>query len=97
MNALNEFDSKYSAVDWRQKLEIQWGAVLATELKNNANKLAKRIAQALLASADMMKLGYMSRIHPRGHFNHVIFGVVGCKSKDFVAQINLNFGGLWSL
>ncbi|KAI3520099.1 hypothetical protein L1887_09323 [Cichorium endivia] len=35
------------------------GAVLATELKNNANKIAKWTAQAILASADMMKLGYL--------------------------------------
>ncbi|KAF2323527.1 hypothetical protein GH714_035929 [Hevea brasiliensis] len=61
LNALNEFDPKYSGVDWRQKLETQRGAVLATELKNNANKLAKWTAQALLASADLMKLGYVSR------------------------------------
>ncbi|PPD66356.1 hypothetical protein GOBAR_DD36763 [Gossypium barbadense] len=61
LNALNEFDPKYSGVDWRQKLETQRGAVLATELKNNANKLAKWTAQAILANADLMKLGYVSR------------------------------------
>jgi translation initiation factor 3 subunit D len=41
LNALNEFDTKYTGVEWRQKLETQRGAVLATELKNNANKLAR--------------------------------------------------------
>lgn len=41
LNALNEFDPKHTGVDWRQKLETQRGAVLATELKNNANKLAR--------------------------------------------------------
>ncbi|PSC67004.1 eukaryotic translation initiation factor 3 subunit D-like [Micractinium conductrix] len=41
VHALNEFDPKWSGVDWRQKLENQRGAVLATELKNNANKIAK--------------------------------------------------------
>lgn len=41
LNALNEFDPKFTSVDWRQKLETQRGAVLATELKNNANKLAR--------------------------------------------------------
>jgi translation initiation factor 3 subunit D len=97
VNALNEFDPKYSGVDWRQKLETQRGAVLATELKNNANKLAKWTAQALLASADMMKLGYVSRIHPRDHFNHVILGVVGYKPKDFAAQINLNTTNMWGI
>ncbi|XP_059658988.1 eukaryotic translation initiation factor 3 subunit D-like [Cornus florida] len=97
LNALNEFDPKYSGVDWRQKLETQRGAVLATELKNNANKLAKWTAQSLLASADMMKLGYVSRVHPRDHFNHVILAVVGYKPRDFAAQINLNTSNMWGI
>ncbi|XP_021825819.1 eukaryotic translation initiation factor 3 subunit D-like [Prunus avium] len=97
LNALNEFDPKYSGVDWRQKLETQRGAVLATELKNNANKLAKWTAQALLASADLMKLGYVSRVHPRDHFNHVILAVVGYKPKEFASQINLNTNSMWGI
>nr|GMD06833.1 eukaryotic translation initiation factor 3 subunit D-like [Ipomoea batatas] len=97
LNALNEFDPKFSGVDWRQKLETQRGAVLATELKNNANKLAKWTAQALLASADMMKLGYVSRVHPRDHFNHVILAVVGYKPRDFAGQINLNTSNMWGI
>ncbi|XP_057948640.1 eukaryotic translation initiation factor 3 subunit D-like [Malania oleifera] len=97
LNALNEFDPKYSGVDWRQKLETQRGAVLATELKNNANKLAKWTAQALLASADLMKLGYVSRVHPRDHFNHVILSVVGYKPREFAAQINLNTSNMWGI
>ncbi|OAY53127.1 hypothetical protein MANES_04G137900v8 [Manihot esculenta] len=97
LNALNEFDPKYSGVDWRQKLETQRGAVLATELKNNANKLAKWTAQALLASADMMKLGYVSRVHSKDHYNHVILAVVGYKPRDFAAQINLNTSNMWGI
>lgn len=97
LNALNEFDPKLTGVDWRHKLETQRGAVLATELKNNANKLAKWTAQALLASADVMKLGYVSRIHPRDHFNHVILSVQGYKPKEFAAQINLNTSNMWGI
>jgi translation initiation factor 3 subunit D len=97
LNALNEFDPKYSGVDWRQKLETQRGAVLATELKNNANKLAKWTAQSLLAGADMMKLGYVSRVHPRDHFNHVILAVVGYKPREFATQINLNTSNMWGI
>eukprot|EP00250_Pteridium_aquilinum_P013406 c21320_g1_i1 orf=171-1838(+) len=97
LNALNEFDPKLTGVDWRQKLETQRGAVLATELKNNANKLAKWTAQALLASADTMKLGYVSRVHPRDHFNHVILSVQGYKPKEFAAQINLNTLNMWGI
>ena len=48
IHALNEFDPKWSGVDWRAKLENQRGAVLATELKNNANKIAKWTAAALI-------------------------------------------------
>ncbi|KFK31646.1 hypothetical protein AALP_AA6G140300 [Arabis alpina] len=97
LNALNEFDPKYSGVDWRQKLETQRGAVLATELKNNGNKLAKWTAQALLANADMMKIGFVSRVHPRDHFNHVILSVLGYKPKDFAGQINLNTNNMWGI
>ena len=63
-----------AGVDWRQKLENQRGAVLATELKNNANKLAKWTAAALVSGADIIKLGYVSRNHPRDNKNHVILG-----------------------
>ncbi|KAF0902959.1 hypothetical protein E2562_022599 [Oryza meyeriana var. granulata] len=97
LNALNEFDPKITGVDWRQKLETQRGAVLATELKNNANKLARWTAQALLAGADMMKLGYVSRLHPRDHYNHSILSVMGYRPRDFAAQINLNTANMWGI
>ncbi|KAJ0094879.1 hypothetical protein Patl1_15912 [Pistacia atlantica] len=97
LNALNEFDSKYSGADWRQKLETQRDAVLATELKNNANKLAKWTTQALLESADLMKLGYVSRVHPHDHCNHVILAVIGYKPRDFATQINLGTANLWGI
>ncbi len=45
-------------VDWRQKLDVQRGAVLANELKNNACKLAKWTVQSLLAGSDLIKFGY---------------------------------------
>lgn len=97
LNALNEFDPKITGVDWRQKLETQRGAVLATELKNNANKLARWTCQALLAGADMMKLGYVSRVHPRDHYNHAILTVMGYKPRDFATQINLNTSNMWGI
>uniref|UniRef100_A0A6N2KEW7 Eukaryotic translation initiation factor 3 subunit 7 n=1 Tax=Salix viminalis TaxID=40686 RepID=A0A6N2KEW7_SALVM len=64
LNALNEFDPKYSGVDW---------------------------------SRNMMKLGYVSRVHPRDHFNHVILAVVGYKPRDFASQINLNTSNMWGI
>lgn len=48
--------------------------MLAFETKNNKNKVAKWTAAALLAGADMIKLGYVSRIGPRDNFNHILLG-----------------------
>jgi hypothetical protein len=72
LQALNEFDLR--ATDWRKKLESQRGAVLAFETKNNLAKIAKWTMCALLAGADMVKLGYVSRAGPKDNSNHVILG-----------------------
>jgi translation initiation factor 3 subunit D len=58
VKTLNEFDSKVSGnVDWRQKLETQSGAVLAVEMKNNANRLMKYVAQTAMSGVNEVKLG----------------------------------------
>ena len=67
-----------AGVDWRHKLETQRGAVLATELKNNANKLAKWTAAALVSGVEIIKLGYVSRVHQRDTRHHVILGTQVC-------------------
>ena len=96
--ALNEIDAKLnSSIDWRQKLESQRGAVLATELKNNSNKLAKWTLQAMLAGADLMKLGYVSRAHSKDNLNHRILGTQQIKPKEFATQINLNVANSWGV
>ncbi|KAK9826613.1 hypothetical protein WJX74_005621 [Apatococcus lobatus] len=97
IKALNEFDSKTTGVDWRSKLENQRGAVLATELKNNANKLAKWTAAAVIAGADMIRIGYVSRAHARDNQNHTILGTQGVKPKDFASQINLSMDNCWGI
>ncbi len=74
VKSLLEYDSKITGVDWRQKLDTQRGAVLATELKNNANKLAKWTAAAMLSGAELIKLGYISRVQQRDPKHHTILG-----------------------
>jgi len=96
--ALNEVDAKLTGgVDWRQKLESQRGAVLATELKNNSNKLAKWTLQAMLAGADLIKLGYVSRVHSKDSFNHVVLGTQQYRPKEFAPLINLNLNNAWGI
>jgi translation initiation factor 3 subunit D len=101
IKALNEFDHKAQgaggALDWRTKLASQRGAVVATEMKNNSCKLARWTTQAILAQADHMKLGFVSRSNPRSSTSHVILGVVGYKPRDFATQMNLNLGNGWGI
>lgn len=95
--ALNEFDPRVTGVDWRQKIENQRGAVLATELKNNSNKLSKWTAQAVLSGVDVMKLGYVTRVHHKDNGRHAVIGTQEFKPKNFAMQINLNMDNCWGI
>ncbi|KAL4874074.1 eukaryotic translation initiation factor 3 subunit D [Aspergillus spectabilis] len=101
VKALNEFDSKAQgsggSLDWRSKLYSQRGAVVATEMKNNSYKLARWTTQAILAKADGMKLGFVSRANPRSAAGHVVLGVAGYKPREFAAQMNLNLSNGWGI
>ncbi|KAI8632287.1 eukaryotic translation initiation factor 3 subunit D [Xylariaceae sp. FL1651] len=101
VKALNEFDSKAQgsggALDWRSKLVSQRGAVVATEMKNNSVKLARWTVQSILAKADLMKLGFVSRANPKSNDKHVILGVIGWKPKDFANQMNLSLSNGWGI
>ncbi|KAI9847178.1 MAG: hypothetical protein M1837_003041 [Sclerophora amabilis] len=101
IKALNEFDHKAQgsggALDWRTKLVSQRGAVVATEMKNNSCKLARWTAQSILAKADAMKLGFVSRANPKSNDRHVILGVVQYKPREFANQMNLSISNGWGI
>ncbi|XP_030562459.1 eukaryotic translation initiation factor 3 subunit D-2 [Drosophila novamexicana] len=98
IKALNEWDSKAAnSVEWRQKLDSQRGAVLASELRNNACKLAKWTVEAVLAGSDQLKLGYVSRVNRKDHLRHVILGMQQFKPQEFATQINLNMDNAWGV
>jgi len=98
IKALNEWDPRFSGgVDWRQKLDTQRGAVLANELKNNSCKLSKWTVQAILAGADQIKFGYVSRFHVRDTSKHVILGTQQFKPQEFASQINLSMDNAWGI
>jgi len=95
IKALNEFDLKAS--DWRKKIDSQRGAVFATELKNNSNKLSKWTAQALLAGTDNIKLGFVSRQSQKDNYNQVILATQDYTPREFATQINLNPKNAWAI
>jgi translation initiation factor 3 subunit D len=96
IHALHEYDPRISG-DWRKRYEIQRGALLATEQKNNANRLARIAAQALLAGSQAVVLGFVSRVNPRDPHNHTIIGVQTFSTSDFLSQMNLQPTNLWGV
>lgn len=98
IKALNEWDSRCSGnIDWRQKLDVQRGAVLANELKHNACKLSKWTVQALLAGSDVLKFGYITRFNMKDSSRHVILGTQQFKPNEFASQINLSMDNCWGI
>jgi len=98
IKAFNEWDSRFcGGEDFRSKLEQQRGALLATEMKNNAFKLAKWTCQALLAGSDQLKFGYVSRLHNRDSSKHVILGTQQFFPNDFASSISLKMENCWGI
>lgn len=96
--AFNEWDSKYSnGIPWKLKLDQQRSAVLATECKNNTCKVARWCAQSLLAGADLMKVGYVSRNNAQNNYDHSIVGTQTFKPKELSSQINLQPNNIWGI
>ncbi|KAL7678191.1 hypothetical protein ACOME3_004417 [Neoechinorhynchus agilis] len=98
IRALTEWDSRYSdGIDWKSNLDTRRGAVLATELKNNAFKFARWTATALLSNVDKLILGYVSRENPMDSTKHVIRAVQHLQPAQFARQINLNIDNGWGV
>ncbi|CAM9621308.1 unnamed protein product [Chrysoparadoxa australica] len=96
--ALNEWDSKLSGgTEWRQKIDQQRGAVLATELKNNSCKLARWTAQSVIAGADQMKLGFVSRVAKTNAYEHTVLGCQSFKPVEFAGQITMKVNNMWGI
>ena len=71
--------------------------MLANELKNNACKLAKWTVQSILAGADNLKFGYVTRYNVKDSSRHVILGTQQFKPIEFGQQINLSMDNAWGI
>jgi translation initiation factor 3 subunit D len=96
IKALNEFDPKPN-YNWRKHLDTQRGMIMATELKNNAFKLGRWTAQAILAGCDVMKLGYVSRVDPKDRWSHAVLSVQTHITDKFAEQIGMHRNNVWGI
>lgn len=101
IRTLNEFDSRApgagGAPDWRSRLDQSRGAVVATEMKNNSFKLARFTVQSILAGADNMKVGFISRANPLDPYRHVIMGTSWFKPKELATQMAYSLANGWGI
>ncbi|WWC69596.1 eukaryotic translation initiation factor 3 subunit D [Kwoniella pini CBS 10737] len=102
VKALNEFDPRSQGgsakpLDWRKNLDIQKGAIVASEMKNNSAKLARWAVQSILVGAEYMKMGYISRANSKDAQRHVIVGVQSFKPNDFARQMNVSLTNGWGI
>jgi len=66
-------------------------------MKNNSCKLAKWTVQSVLAGAELMKIGYISRANPRDNTRHVILSTTSVRPTDFAAQLNVSLANGWGI
>jgi translation initiation factor 3 subunit D len=96
VNALNEYDPKVS-MDWRRTIDAQGSAVLAAELKSNANKLAQWTVRSILGGAEKMVFGFVSRTRMTSNQSHSILATQGYKTSEFARQISLRTSNMWGI
>jgi translation initiation factor 3 subunit D len=96
VKALNEYDPKPN-YSWRKLLQSQHGMVMATELKNNAYKLGRWTAEAILAGCDVMKIGYATRIAPNDPWSHSVLAVQTFMTSNFADQIGMHRNNLYGI
>lgn len=51
----------------------------------------------MLAGADLIKLGFVTRTNPKNNENHVIIGTGVYKPREFAPLINLNISNAWGI
>eukprot|EP00049_Salpingoeca_infusionum_P017829 m.354533 g.354533 ORF g.354533 m.354533 type:complete len:537 (-) comp17048_c0_seq1:2277-3887(-) len=85
------------ATDWRRKLVNQHGTVLATELRNNACKLARWALGSMLAGNGVLKLGYVSRVTPESNTAHQILATETFTPAQLGKELKLSLANGWGI
>ncbi|PVU95096.1 hypothetical protein BB561_002051 [Smittium simulii] len=101
IRALNQFDIKSQGaggvIDWNTKFITQRGAIIATELKNNATKLGKWAFQAYINKISSLKLAFVTRSNPRNNEGFRFVSVINFKPLELINQLGFNPIKAWGI
>jgi translation initiation factor 3 subunit D len=96
VRALNQYDPK-TISDWRQKLDTQESAILASELKNNHSKLIKWAVQSILSGTDQVMIGYIVRTSMKDKNHHSILSVKTYNTLEFANLIGVKAENVFAI
>lgn len=96
IKTLNEYDTKVTG-DWRKRIEVQRGGVLATEMKNNMFKIQRWAVQAALAGAESIEVGFVSRQQAKDASFHSILSVQSYSPQEFFGGMNISIDQMWTI
>jgi len=91
--ALNEYQPQQ---DWKQNYELNKGAVISSELRNNLNKICRWLCQALLADCGSVRLGFVTKQNVKDG-KHYVLTVEDMTTNSLSNTINYRLKDSWSV
>jgi translation initiation factor 3 subunit D len=91
--ALNECQAQ---LDWKQNYELNRGALISTELRNNLCKICRWLCQAFLSEANLFKLGFVTKPNPK-ESKYYVLTVEDMTSQNLSNTINFRLKDTWSI
>ncbi|KAJ1504345.1 Eukaryotic translation initiation factor 3 subunit D [Coelomomyces lativittatus] len=97
IRALTHVPGLLATMDWRRQLDTQRGTVTATEIRYNTFKMARWAIQGLLADADWIRIGFVSRVSSKDPDRHTILGSSIYRISMLASQMNIAIPNAWGV
>lgn len=91
--ALNECQPQ---MDWKQNHELNRGALISAELRNNLCKICKWLCQASLADQNTFKIGFVTKPNPKEP-KHSVLVVEDMAATTLSNTVNFRLKDSWSI
>ena len=92
--AFNEFQSQQGG--WKANYELNRGAMISAEIRNNLSKVCRWLCQAFLADCNQFKLGFVTKVNPKEN-KHQILTVEDMSTTTLSNTINFRLKDTWSI
>lgn len=91
--ALNECQPQ---LDWKSNHELNRGALISAELRNNLCKICKWLCQASLADCNTFKIGFVTKPNPK-EAKHSVLAVEDMAATTLANTVNFRLKDSWAI